>query len=274
MQLRSLGYRTDLIFPGFDGEIIDRGNYLVIRTPKNPTFYWGNFLLFSEPPKEGDLRSWGELFAAEIGVPPAVEHQTFGWDSPEGEEGAIEPFLQAGFRPDRGVVMTAAAPRAPVSPSHTVGVRALSSDTDWEQAVENQVTCKEPEFEHADYQVFRQRAMERYRRMSLAGLGNWFGAFIDGRLVADCGLFHDGELGRYQSVETHPDFRRKGIAATMVYDAGRQAIARYGLRKLVMVAEAASDPARLYASLGFREEEKMIGLLKPPARDSGAGEAT
>jgi hypothetical protein len=47
MNVKSLGYRTDLIFPTFDGEIIDRGDYLVIRTPKNPTFYWGNFLLFA-----------------------------------------------------------------------------------------------------------------------------------------------------------------------------------------------------------------------------------
>jgi hypothetical protein len=46
MDIRSLGYRTDLFFPRFDGIIIDRGSYLVIRTPGNPHFYWGQFLLF------------------------------------------------------------------------------------------------------------------------------------------------------------------------------------------------------------------------------------
>jgi len=56
MKVRSLGYRTDLIFPRFDGEIIDREGYLVIRTPTNPTYFWGNFLLFQNPPGAGDFR--------------------------------------------------------------------------------------------------------------------------------------------------------------------------------------------------------------------------
>ncbi len=46
MQIRSLAYQTDLFFPRFDGEVVDRGDYTVIRTPSNPTFHWGNFLLF------------------------------------------------------------------------------------------------------------------------------------------------------------------------------------------------------------------------------------
>jgi hypothetical protein len=98
MNVRSLGYRTDLIFTAFDGEIVDRGDYLVIRSPANPTFYWGNYLLFSRPPQAGDVRKWRDLFAREIGTPPETEHQVFGWDSPEGHEGVIQPFLQAGFR--------------------------------------------------------------------------------------------------------------------------------------------------------------------------------
>ncbi len=67
MNVKSLGYRTDLIFPAFDGEIIDRGDYLVVRSPANPAFYWGNFLLFSQPPQEGDFREWRDLFTLEIG---------------------------------------------------------------------------------------------------------------------------------------------------------------------------------------------------------------
>lgn len=81
MQLQSLGYRTDLIFPAFEGEILDRGTYLVIRTPTNPSFHWGNFLLFAEPPQPGDFQRWRDLFAREIGTPPQVQHQTFGWDT-------------------------------------------------------------------------------------------------------------------------------------------------------------------------------------------------
>ena len=49
MHIRSLGWRTDLIFPRFDGVVTDRGDYLVVRTPSNPGFYWGNFLLLDAP---------------------------------------------------------------------------------------------------------------------------------------------------------------------------------------------------------------------------------
>ncbi len=53
MNIQSLGYRTDLFFPRFDGEVIDRGDYIVIRTLSNPTYHWGNFLLFSQSPADG-----------------------------------------------------------------------------------------------------------------------------------------------------------------------------------------------------------------------------
>jgi GNAT superfamily N-acetyltransferase len=260
MNVKSLGYRTDLIFSAFDGEIVDRGDYLVIRSPANPTFYWGNYLLFSRPPQEGDFRKWRDLFAREIGVPPETEHQVFGWDSPEGDEGVIQPFLQAGFRLNRSVVMTSTELRRPARPSDLVSIRALKTESDWEKAVDNQVVCREPEFEESGYRVFRQRQMDRYWKMVESGLGDWFGAFVDQRLVADLGIFHDEGVGRFQSVETHPDFRRRGIAGTLIFRAGRQAMAEYDLHTLVIVAEQASSAARLYETLGFQPVEKQVGL--------------
>ncbi len=264
MNVKSLGYRTDLIFHAFDGEILDRGDYLVIRTPSNPTFYWGNFLLFSRPPREGDFSTWCELFAMEIGTPPGTEHQVFGWDSPEGVQGATQPFLQAGFRLNRNAVMTSKEPRSPARPSDRVSIRALKTEADWEQALENQVICREPEFEEREYREFRRQQMGRYRRMVAAGLGDWFGAFIDQQLVGDLGLFFEGGVGRFQSVQTHPDFRRRGVAGMLIFESGRQARAAYDLHTLVIVAEHASSAARLYESLGFRPSEKQVGLERWP----------
>ena len=34
-QTRSLGWQTDLIFARFDGEVADRGDHLLVRTPTN-----------------------------------------------------------------------------------------------------------------------------------------------------------------------------------------------------------------------------------------------
>jgi ribosomal protein S18 acetylase RimI-like enzyme len=260
MKIKSLGYRTDLFFPAFDGQIIDRGNYLVIRTPKNPTFYWGNFLFFSQPPREGDFNEWRDLFAQEIGTPPNTEHQVFGWDSPVGEEGIIQPFLEAGFNLERNVVLTSSKPNDPARPSRLVNIRPLKTESDWEQAVENQVACREPEFEEGDYRELQMKQMVRYRMMAASGHGDWYGAFMEQKLVADLGLYHHEGVGRFQSVETNPDFRRRGIAGTMIVEASRQAKEKYNLHTLVIVADQDSSPARLYTSLGFELTEKQVGL--------------
>ena len=260
MKIQSLGYRTDLIFPTFDGQVIDRGNYLVIRTPTNPNFYWGNFLLFSHPPQEGDLDVWRDLFTREIGTPPDTVHQVFGWDSPEGEEGVIQPFLEAGFRVDRNVVLSSRAPSDPARPSSSVSIRPLKSESDWEQAVENQIVCREPEFEEREYREFQQKKMTGYRKMAASGHGDWYGAFTEQKLVADLGLYHHKGVGRFQSVETNPAFRRRGIAGTMIVEASRQAKKKYNLHTLVIVADEDSSPARLYTSLGFELTEKQVGL--------------
>ena len=260
MNLRSLAWRTDLIFPRFDGEILDRGRYLVIRTPSNPTFYWGNFLLFDCPPAPGDDERWPRLFTEEIGAPPRVRHQAFGWDSLEGEAGAAQAFVARGFRLIHSSVLTASAVTPPHHTAADIAVRVLESEADWRQATENQIRCREPEHDEAGYRLFKEAEMRRYRAMALAGHGAWFGAFLDGVLVADLGIYHTGNLGRFQTVETHPEHRRRGCAGTLVFQAARHALGQMGLETLVLVADADSPAERLYRSVGFLPAERGVGL--------------
>lgn len=260
MKIRSLGYQTDLIFPTFDGEIIDRGDYLAIRTPSNPSYYWGNILLFSKPPEEGDFDRWCDLFTKEIGSPPLTTHKVFGWDSVHGEAGLVAPFLEAGFQLNRSEVLSLKSLTPPRRPSDLVTVRPLQRDSEWDQALNNQVICRDPEHEEATYRTFRERQMARYRKMMEANLGDWYGAFIDRRLVADLGIFYREGLGRYQTVQTHPDFRRRGIAGKMVFEAARQAKEKFNLHTLVIIAEGESAAAKLYRSVGFNHVEQQVGL--------------
>ena len=262
MEVKSLGYQTDLIFVSFDGVIIDRGDYLVIKSPTNPSYYWGNFLLFDYPPSEGDFQRWPGLFAREIGSPPAVIHQTFGWDTAEDEHGVIEPFLKDGFHLEQSVVLTSQQPTLPSKAARGVTIRPLMSDDDYSQSIENQVVCREPEFTETEYRLFRKRQMKRYRSMTGAGLGNWFGAFIGNQLVADLGIFHSSQLGRYQYVQTHPDFRKQGIASQLVYESGIYALDQYGVNTLVIVADVGSQAERLYKAVGFNVVGHQLGIGK------------
>lgn len=269
MILRSLAWRTDLIFPAFDGVLLERRDYLVVRTPSNPTFYWGNFLLFRRPPSPGDVERWPRLFAEEIGAPPRVRHQTFGWDSPEGEAGATEAFVAHGFRLLHSSVLTASSVAPSPHLTEEIVVRPLDSDGDWHQATENQIRCREDGHAEAGYRFFKEAEMARYRRMAQAGRGAWFGAFLGTVLVADLGIFHTGDLGRFQSVETHPAHRRRGYAGTLVYRAARHALAHMGVGTLVLVADAGSPAERLYRSVGFLPSEQEVALERWEPDETG-----
>ena len=102
--------------------------------------------------------------------------------------------------------------------------------------------------------------MARYRKMAQAGLGAWFGAFLENQLVADLGLFFEAGVGRFQQVETHPDFRRRGICGTLVYHSSRFGFEKMEARTLVMVADEHYHAARIYESVGFRPKERQVGL--------------
>jgi hypothetical protein len=42
VDVRSLGLRTELALRVLSGSLVeDRGDHLVVRTPDNPTFWWG-----------------------------------------------------------------------------------------------------------------------------------------------------------------------------------------------------------------------------------------
>ena len=72
MDIRSLGFRTDLRILEMTGsEIEDRGTHVVVRTPTNPTFFWGNFLLLKAMPVLGGEREVIGAFHTEF---PHAEH--------------------------------------------------------------------------------------------------------------------------------------------------------------------------------------------------------
>ena len=256
--LSNLGYRTDLIFPAFDGIIEDRGDYIVIRTPKNPGYYWGNYLLFREAPVAGDLERWSTLFAKEIASHQRADHVVFGWDS--NDAGAIEQFRDAGFQVNQTVLMEGIDIGSSDDPPIPFEIRPLRSDAEWESAIDNQVICRDPVHEESGYRRYRTRDMERYRQMADAGLGAWFGAFDGDRVVGDLGLFGFDQLARYQSVETHPDYRRRGIARTLVATAAAWSKREMATERLVIAAEPETVAERIYGSLGFEGDQMQWGV--------------
>jgi ribosomal protein S18 acetylase RimI-like enzyme len=263
MDVISLGYRTDLMLRELEGsQITDRGDCLVIRSPASPAFWWGNFLLLAQPPAPGTVPRWLARFSAEF---PAADHLTLGVDGTSAR--ALDPaeLLAHGLHYEHSTVMTATAVREPPRPSTTATVRPLVSDDDWQQAAALRAACYEAEPGGSTGFITARIAAER--ALTQAGHGSWFGAFIDGSLLAQLGLICRDGLARYQNVETHPAARRQGLAGTLVWQAGQHGLTKLGARTLVMVADPDEAAIRVYRSVGFADTETQIAFERQPAVD-------
>ena len=114
----------------------------------------------------------------------------------------------------------------------------------------------------ASYEPFVRSRRGRFEALTRRGYGWWFAAFAGQRAVASLGVFGRDGLGRYQSVVTHPEHRRRGLARRLVAEAGRYALTRF--ERLVIVAEPDSTPGRVYRACGFRRVSQHFELLRPP----------
>jgi GNAT superfamily N-acetyltransferase len=257
----SLGYRSDLMMLTLQGAVIeDRGDHLVVATPSQPTFHWGNFLLFAAAPADaGELGRWQRLFTAEF---PDATHQSFGVDTVDGSVGDTQVLADADLIAELSVVLTAADVHPPARANARARLRMLESDDDWAQALDLQLAVNEA-YDDDGYRVFAQRRNEAMRVLQNAGHGGWFGAFDEDRLVSSLGVFGaTGGLARYQSVQTHPDYRNRGLAGTLVHHAGRYALTVLGARTLVIVADPDHVASRVYRSVGFDGTETQVGFSR------------
>lgn len=264
MEIQSLGFRTDLaLLQKAGSQVEDRGTHLVIRTPDNPTYFWGNFLLLAQPPAPGGEREVVGAFRTEF---PVATHVSIGIDVTE-DPGDMQAWRDAGLTVDVATVLSASAVVQPLAPIGDVEVRALESDDDWEQRARlGQVLY--PSTSEESYLAFARgkNAQER----ALAGAdgegGARYGAFVDGTLVSTAGIFlTEPGLARFQTVETHPDHRRQGIGAAVVHAAGRHALEKLGAERLVIVADTDADAIRIYRRLGFEDVQRQVMLeLRDP----------
>lgn len=237
----------------------DRGDYLVVRSPRNPDYWWGNFLLLA-PPEPGAAAYWVATFTTEF---PDARHLALGIDVTEISAVDIGDYVSAGLRLERSAVLTAQELAEPPRPNRTAAYRQLAGDDDWRRAAKLQALANAGE-PGGDPDFVRSRIGSE-RAVAEAGHGAWFGAFVDGELVAQLGLVTDGSgVARYQNVETHPDWRRRGLAGSLVWHAGRCGLDSLGASTLVIVADPHADAISVYRSVGFADAETQVGFERQP----------
>lgn len=262
MDVVSLGFRTDLMVLELSGsEIEDLGDHLVVRSPASPTHWWGNFILFSTPARPGEIPDRLRMFAE---AHPNADHVAWGIDGTDGEAGVDEELKTAGFGIGRDTVMTASTLKDPPHPNQEVDLRPVRTDQDWQQVEDLRLLCSD--MDGPTYRAFVSDKVAGERALCEQGHGSWFGAFDGDRMLCTLGLVSDGSgLARYQTVETHPAARRRGLAGTLVHHAGVHSLTELDAPTLVIVADPEYVAINVYRALGFADTETQVQLTRPPA---------
>ena len=142
MDVTSLGNRTNLALLELGGSQIEGcGDHLVARSPHNPAFWWGNFLLL--PPDStapADIDRWMDRFAA---VLPDAKHRAFAVDGTDGTLADLDGFAERGLSVEASTVMTASSVRPPDRPNQDATYRQLESDDDWAQCLRLRIECND-----------------------------------------------------------------------------------------------------------------------------------
>lgn len=267
---RSLVYATDIDVLGPGHAVERRGDHLVVRSPGNPTFWWGNFLLFDAPPGPGER--WEAAFAEAFAGDPRVRHRAVGWDTRGGELGAAHEELAACGYVLEDTVGLVAAPSA-IAPhpraNAEVEIRVLGADGDgalWHGVLELGVECRQAGQAEEAYRAFalaRQRDVQTLLRQRR---GAWYVALdpASGEVAAACGVIVTAGRGRFQTVGTATAHRRRGICSRLVVEAARHATRTFGATSLVIAADAGYHALGLYESLGFVRREHVVGAHRMP----------
>ena len=258
MQLNSLLLKTSLIFARNESEIVERESYLAIKTPTNPGYHWGNFLIFKNPPEDGQIETWKKLFAREFPYYSEIKHYVFAWD--ELKAPSSPEYLAHGMELEKSVGLVAKELVRPKHFNEDIIVRPLQSEDEWMAADELQTSTRLETYSYKEYFEFKRKQSLSYQKLVQKKQGYRFGAFLKGQLVADLGIFHENRVARYQNVATHPDFRNRGICSTLVYTAGQIILSEGQVDQMVMVADPDYHAARIYESVGFKPKEESYNL--------------
>jgi ribosomal protein S18 acetylase RimI-like enzyme len=269
--INSLVWATDIDVLAPDHTVDRRDGYWVVQSPNNPTFWWGNLLIFDEAPAAGDGERWEALFAKEFSGCPQATHRTFAWDRVDGEPGTAEhEFVARGYELEwtSGLVATPERVLEHPAANSEVEVRALDPAADeplWEAVIGLQMAGADAAFQGSEYHLNFLRARQRdLRELFTNGRGSWYVALLDGELAGALGIVVTETRARYQAVETAEAFRRRGIARRLVFEAARDACSKHQIDHFVIAADPDYHAIAIYEGLGFERVELVVGAVQKP----------
>lgn len=254
--------RSNALIVALDGVVEERDGFIVVRSPRNPGWWHGNSLHLPAPPRSfAELdEAWSEAF------PPEVRHRCFAWSGGEASAEVARAAAASGYHGESSVEFEATDVR---EPSGGWAVRPLRPTGDDAAFVALNRECDGSEVDATDeYARFKERIRASFLGWMRDGTAQWFAAFDGDRPVGQCGMVIQGDVGRFQAVETHPEYRRRGVASAVVHAAAHHAFTQHGCARVLLEAEPDGPALGMYTALGFREIGRIHALVRAgdPAR--------
>lgn len=257
----SLGQQTDLAILELTGsEINTYEDHVVVKTPQNPNYHWGNFILVLDPAKINDCSYWVSRFEHEF-----PDKDWIALDLPEMPSDTASWEKQGIALEKLDVLSSNSTPsKAPLPSGYTT--RALQG-SDWEALILQEIAglVSEYDYEPEKVEAFVRETNAARQRLCREENAAWFGAFLGEDLVANLGVIKCGKTARYQSVETHPDHRRKGLASHLLGIAATWSEQK-ACDKWVIVTEETNDAGRVYRRAGFKPDVPTVNAYRKPKR--------
>jgi len=258
MKKYSLADFTDLIFHSSSGCISENDLYTLVRTPSNPYFYFGNYLILNKNIENYNKKELENFFTSEFSDEKRIGHIAFSWPYNKSEN--VDSYIEDGYHYEKSIAMT-------LEQSNLADLKCKNSDVhirkfsegDWDQWILFELDEFDNQYPIIDHQLFLLGLEKNYRSLIKADKGSWYGAFIDKELVASAGIFHEDSIGRLQKIRTRGNYQGKGICKTMLHKICSD---YYELSKIVVVADENYFAKKVYTSLGFYEREKQVSLYK------------
>ena len=261
------GWATDLAIDRLTGAVVtERDDHLVIRSPEQPDYHWGNCLLVLDDAAADDAGRWLGVFAREF---PQAGWVAIGLPRLPAD---LEPWTALGLEvTEDESLTTTSVPRLTEAPTG-YDVRFLTDDGDWEQQVRREIAAnlEDGGYDPARHEDFLRARTAVRRDLCDRGLAAWVGAYHEGTLVADLGIVlcerPGGVDARYQAVGTDAAHRCRGLAGHLLGVAAIWAAAR-GATRWVIVTETTNPAGRVYRSVGFAPDAGAVQAYRRPPRD-------
>ncbi|MDA5093008.1 GNAT family N-acetyltransferase [Aliiroseovarius sp. KMU-50] len=260
--MKSLEFASDLMVLRGQCEVETYSDRIVQRSPSQPNFWFGNRVLFRDPPR--DATALVAQFQTDL---PDAEHICLGWDIPNLPIHDVKQMFEAqGLKVEAADTLALSGDLNRPDLPRGLTTRAFERESDWHQS---EAISRSQHFvdglpEEGLDRFLSGQSAARQAQIS-KGFGQWFGAFDGDQLLGDMGIFFDDRVIRYQSVQTHEKYRRRGICSALLCHALDWAKAKAPQARPLIVAESNSDAGRLYLRAGFELFETTVSAYRPPS---------